>query len=166
MVTPGAKESAQQRQESDRLTQIGRGLGELGIGWIPAYSPQAKGRVERSFGTDFSPTRDLLVSRRPGGVWQLLGGNAEPSKAGTFWDVRPKFPVSKGLTPGTAGITHDRLISSRSPAPRLVETPREGAEQGGRDPRTGDGSHDGIKYPAAYDTPRSEPSPDSGTIPR
>ena len=42
MVTPRAQESVQQRQESDRLTQIGRGLRELGIGWIPAYSPQAK----------------------------------------------------------------------------------------------------------------------------
>jgi len=52
MVAPRAKESAQQRQEADRLTQFGRGLRELGIGWIPAYSPQAKGRVERSFGTD------------------------------------------------------------------------------------------------------------------
>ena len=57
MVTPRAGESAQQRQEADRLTQIGRGLRELGIGWIPAYSPQAKGRVERSFVTD----QDRLV---------------------------------------------------------------------------------------------------------
>jgi transposase len=57
MVTPRAKQSAQQRQQEDRLTQIGRGLRELGIGWIPAYSPQAKGRVERSFGTD----QDRLV---------------------------------------------------------------------------------------------------------
>jgi hypothetical protein len=56
-VAPRAKESAQQRQEADRLTQFGRGLRELGIGWIPAYSPQAKGRVERSFGTD----QDRLV---------------------------------------------------------------------------------------------------------
>jgi hypothetical protein len=57
MVTPRAGETAQRRQEQDRLTQIGRGLRELGIGWIPAYSPQAKGRVERSFGTD----QDRLV---------------------------------------------------------------------------------------------------------
>ena len=57
MVTPRAGESVQQRQEADRLTQIGRGLRELGIGWIAAYSPQAKGRVERSFGTD----QDRLV---------------------------------------------------------------------------------------------------------
>jgi hypothetical protein len=59
MVTPRGKESAPQRQEADRLTQIGRGLRELGIGWIPAYSPQAKGRVERSFGTD----QDRLVKQ-------------------------------------------------------------------------------------------------------
>jgi transposase len=59
VVTPRAKESAPQRQDSDRLTQIGRGLRELGIGWIPAYSPQAKGRVERSFGTD----QDRLVKQ-------------------------------------------------------------------------------------------------------
>ena len=30
-------------------TQIGRALQELGIAWIPAHSPQAKGRVERDF---------------------------------------------------------------------------------------------------------------------
>jgi hypothetical protein len=34
MVAPRSQESAQQRQEADRLTQIGRGLRELGIGWI------------------------------------------------------------------------------------------------------------------------------------
>ena len=32
-------------------TQIGRALEELGIGWIAAHSPQAKGRIERCFGT-------------------------------------------------------------------------------------------------------------------
>jgi transposase len=32
-------------------TQIARALGELGIAWIPAHSPQAKGRVERNFQT-------------------------------------------------------------------------------------------------------------------
>ena len=35
----------------DEATQFGRALGELGIGLIRARSPQAKGRVERSFGT-------------------------------------------------------------------------------------------------------------------
>jgi hypothetical protein len=32
-------------------TQIGRALQELQIVWIAAHSPQAKGRVERQFGT-------------------------------------------------------------------------------------------------------------------
>src|SRR6202166_3574130 len=48
-VAPRAGESDQRRVAADRLTQIGRGLRELGIGWIAAYSPQAKGRIERSF---------------------------------------------------------------------------------------------------------------------
>lgn len=38
-------------------TQIGRALQELGIAWAPAHSPQAKGRVERNFGT----AQDRLV---------------------------------------------------------------------------------------------------------
>jgi transposase len=32
-------------------TQMGRAFRELGIEWIPAHSPQAKGRIERCFGT-------------------------------------------------------------------------------------------------------------------
>src|SRR5580658_8701261 len=34
-----------------RRTQVGRALREVGIRMIPAYSPQARGRSERSFGT-------------------------------------------------------------------------------------------------------------------
>ena len=34
-----------------RLTQVGRAMHELGIRMIPAYSPQARGRSERNFGT-------------------------------------------------------------------------------------------------------------------
>jgi len=34
-----------------RVTQVGRALPELGIQMIPAYSPQARGRSERNFGT-------------------------------------------------------------------------------------------------------------------
>jgi transposase len=37
--------------DAERVTQIGRALRELGIRMIPAYSPQARGRSERSFGT-------------------------------------------------------------------------------------------------------------------
>jgi len=37
--------------DGQRLTQVGRALKELGIQMIPAYSPQARGRGERRFGT-------------------------------------------------------------------------------------------------------------------
>jgi hypothetical protein len=46
-VTPKAGEKVDQT----RVTQVGRALQELGIRMIPAYSPQARGRSERSFGT-------------------------------------------------------------------------------------------------------------------
>src|SRR3984893_18669217 len=48
-VPPRPKESEPERIQADRLTQMGRALRELGIGWIAAYFPQAKGRIERSF---------------------------------------------------------------------------------------------------------------------
>jgi len=37
--------------DRQRLTQVGRALRELGVAMIPAYSPQARGRSERNFGT-------------------------------------------------------------------------------------------------------------------
>jgi transposase len=48
-VGPRRGQSEQERAAADHVTQIGRSLRELGIGWIAAYSPQAKGRIERSF---------------------------------------------------------------------------------------------------------------------
>lgn len=54
-------------------TQLGRALRELGIGWIAAHSPQAKGRVERNFGT----AQDRLVKGlRVAGVRTLEAANA------------------------------------------------------------------------------------------
>jgi len=37
--------------DKDNPTQVGRALGQLGIELIPAYSPEARGRSERMFGT-------------------------------------------------------------------------------------------------------------------
>ena len=45
--TPKAGEAV----DKDRLTQVGRALCHLGIEHIPAYSPEARGRSERMFGT-------------------------------------------------------------------------------------------------------------------
>src|SRR3954470_3600837 len=46
-VTPKRGE----RVDTSRPTQVGRALQELGVRMIAAYSPQARGRSERSFGT-------------------------------------------------------------------------------------------------------------------
>ena len=70
-ITERAEEN-KQRGHADRVTQIGRALRELGIGWIAAYSPQAKGRVERSFETD----QDRLVKlMRLAKIADLKGAN-------------------------------------------------------------------------------------------
>ena len=54
----------QEEPEAKTETQMGRGFRELGIEWIAAHSPQAKGRIERCFGT----LQDRLVKglRRAG----------------------------------------------------------------------------------------------------
>jgi transposase len=55
------------------VTQFGRALQELGIDLIRAHSPQAKGRVERSFGT----AQDRWVKElRLAGVTTVAGANA------------------------------------------------------------------------------------------
>ena len=46
-MTPKAGEGV----DKQRLTQVGRAMKELGVQMIAAYSPQARGRSERSFGT-------------------------------------------------------------------------------------------------------------------
>ena len=70
-VNPPALEAADEAVKEE-LTQIGRALRELGIGWIAAHSPQAKGRIERFFGT----AQDRLVKGlRLGGARTLEEAN-------------------------------------------------------------------------------------------
>jgi hypothetical protein len=56
-IARDVKELPRDERELLPPTQIGRALRELAIVWIAAHSPQAKGRVERSFGT----AQDRLV---------------------------------------------------------------------------------------------------------
>ena len=66
------KQLAREEREPLPPTQIGRALRELGMIWIPAHSPQAKGRVERSFQT----AQDRLVKGlRVAGVTTLEQAN-------------------------------------------------------------------------------------------
>jgi hypothetical protein len=76
----------EQREGRDRPqmppTQIARALSELGIVWIPAHSPQAKGRVERQFLT----AQDRLVKgMRVAGVRTIEEANAYLEKEYLPW---------------------------------------------------------------------------------
>jgi transposase len=63
-------------------TQIGRALQELGIAWIAAHSPQAKGRVERNFGT----AQDRLVKgMRVAGVKNVEEANQYLEETYLVW---------------------------------------------------------------------------------
>ena len=68
---PPSGEEARAGREAE--TQFGRALRELGIAYIAASSPQAKGRVERSFQTD----QDRLVKElRLRGISDIEAANA------------------------------------------------------------------------------------------
>ncbi len=56
----------------DKLTAVGRALRALGIRMIPAYSPQARGRSERNFGTWQGRLPQELRLR---GITTLVGAN-------------------------------------------------------------------------------------------
>lgn len=103
VVPPQPGESHQQRREKDRLTQIGRALRELGIGWIAARSPQAKGRVERGFRTDQDRLIKLL---RLAKVKTLAAGNEFLEKE--YW---PEWDQDYTVTPRSETNLHRSLSS-------------------------------------------------------
>jgi len=92
-VSPRPGESKDEQRKADRLTQLGRALRELGIGSILAYSPQAKGRIERSFLT----AKDRLVKQlRLAKVVTLEAANAFlEQEYWPEWNVRFARPVEE-----------------------------------------------------------------------
>jgi len=82
-------------------TQIGRALGELQIALIEAHSPQAKGRVERAFGTD----QDRLVKGlREAQVCTLEAANAFLEKV-----YEPWWEAHCTVVPAATGDAHRPL---------------------------------------------------------
>ncbi len=97
-------------------TQIGRALAGLGIAWIAAHSPQAKGRVERNFGT----AQDRLVKgMRVAGVKTLEEANRYLDEEYLVWWEREM--TGEAANPDDA---HRRLDKSHNLAAALshVET--------------------------------------------
>jgi hypothetical protein len=97
-------------------TQIGRALQELGITWIAAHSPQAKGRVERNFGT----AQDRLVKgMRVAGVKTIEQANQYLEQDYLVWWERELT-----VEPAHPDDAHRRLDKSHNLAASLshVET--------------------------------------------
>lgn len=87
-------------------TQFGRLLEELDIESIPAYSPQAKGRVERLFGT----LQDRLVSEL------RLRNASTPEQAQQILDqFLPGFNQRFGIQAAESGTTYRKLARSIDP---------------------------------------------------
>ena len=97
-------------------TQIGRGLRELGINWIAAHSPQAKGRVERNFLT----AQDRLVKgMRVAGVKTIEQANQYLTSEYLAWWEREMT-----VEPASRDDAHRRLEKTHNLAASLshVET--------------------------------------------
>src|SRR6266852_4276206 len=106
------------REEREPLppTQIGRALAELGIVWIGAHSPQAKGRVERSFQT----AQDRLVK----GL--RVAGAKTLDQANTYLETEfiPWWNDTIAVVPASSDDAHRPLGKEHSLAASLsyVET--------------------------------------------
>jgi hypothetical protein len=87
--------------DRSRPTQVGRALAQLGITHIPSYSPEARGRMERAFGT--------LQGRLPPEL--RLAGIATPEAANRYLrevfvpDHNARFAVP-AAEPGSAFIPY------------------------------------------------------------
>src|SRR5581483_9391312 len=115
----------EQREGLDRQpmppTQIARALGELGIVWIPAHSPQAKGRVERQFLT----TQDRLVKgMRVAGVRTLEEANGYLES-----DFLPWWNATLVVTPASADDAHRPLGKGHDLATILSHVERAASDQ-------------------------------------
>ena len=117
------------RDEREPLppTQIGRALRELGIVWIAAHSPQAKGRVERSFGT----AQDRLVK----GLRVARANTLEEANAYLATDFIPWWNRKLAVVAGSAADAH-------RPLQRLIAA---GIAERGGDPASQQRLHDSVR---------------------
>jgi len=99
-TTRRADREEQLRGERVR-SQFGRALKELGIEWIAAHSPQAKGRIERLFGT----LQDRLVKE------MRLAGIATIEAANRFLEIHflPEWERRFTVAPRHPRDAHRRL---------------------------------------------------------
>jgi len=97
----GAAAPREQLRGQEARSQFGRALRELGIEWIAAHSPQAKGRIERLFET----LQDRLVKE------MRLAGIDTISAANHFLELHflPQWEERFTVTPRNPRDAHRRL---------------------------------------------------------
>ncbi len=94
------EESLEEQLAGERKpTQFGRALEELGVRNIFALSPQAKGRVERLWGT----LQDRLVS-----LLRLAGTRTIAEANSVLWDYLPEFNRRFAVPPAEKGSSYRR----------------------------------------------------------
>jgi len=104
--------------DKSRLTQIGRALAQLGIEHIPSYSPEARGRMERLFGTWQGRLPQELAKA---GVRTMQEANAYISEKFLPWynrklTVQPREPGSAFVPTGNTDlqailcVQHERVV--------------------------------------------------------
>src|SRR5271157_1213853 len=89
---------------AEQPTQIGRALHELGIEWIAAQSPQAKGRIERFFGT----AQDRLVK----GLRKVGASTLEQANEYLGSTFLPLWERRFSQEPRQAGDAHRQMDAS------------------------------------------------------
>ncbi|HET9177550.1 MAG TPA: ISNCY family transposase [Terriglobia bacterium] len=122
-------------------TQIGRALKELGIGWIAAHSPQAKGRIERFFGT----AQDRLVKGlRQAGAQTLKEANA-------YWEQEYLPMWNRRFTVEAEKVPRCTPAAAGEAEPGGDPEPRRGARGGQR-------LHDSVQHAEIPDPSGGYPS--------
>ena len=99
--SPKEPESLEEQLRGRRdPTQFGRALEELDIRLILAHTPQAKGRIERVWGS----FQDRLVSEL-----RLAGASTIEQANKVLWDFLPRFNGQFGVTPAQSGSAYGQL---------------------------------------------------------
>ncbi len=138
--------------DKERLTQVGRALERLGIEHIPAYSPEARGRSERMFGT----LQDRLIKElAKAGITEIAAANALDPRglpAGPQCALRQAGGAARerlrggrsGAFAETLCVQEERVVVARDntvaytgcrlqlPAKPAARSLRQGARQGAR----------------------------------
>ena len=112
--SPKEPESLEEQLRGRRNpTQFGRALKELDIRLILAHTPQAKGRIERVWGT----FQDRLVSEM-----RLAGASTIEQANQVLWNFLPRYNQRFGVAPAQPGSAYRQLPDGVSSMPHSASS--------------------------------------------